>query len=120
MTPTTTPTPSSTTTPAPAGTGGNGKPVQSMMESPSKTLSANEKGFPPPIVPEYVYPWTWLHCWGFGARGVNNLIKAGLRALEFGRLKFFRGRDLITVLEQSSENHQRNEKSPADEQSRPG
>jgi hypothetical protein len=100
---------------------GNGKAVQSMMESPSKTLSANEeKGFPPPIVPEYVYPWTWLHCWGFGARGVNNLIKAGLRALEFGRLKFFRGRDLITVLEQSSENHQRNEKSPADEQSRPG
>jgi hypothetical protein len=121
MTPTTTPTPSSTTTPAPAGTGGNGKPVQSTMESPPKPLSSNEeKGFPPPIVPEYVYPWAWLHCWGFGARGVKNLVKAGLRALKSGRLKFFRGRDLITVLEQSSDNHQSNEKSPADDQSRPG
>jgi len=53
----------------------------------------------PPINPSLVYPWRRLRDWSFGGRGVKALEKAGLRAICFGRLKFFRGAELIRVLE---------------------
>jgi hypothetical protein len=40
-----------------------------------------------------------LHDWSFGGRGIKALEKAGLRAICFGKLKFFRGSELIRVLE---------------------
>ena len=52
----------------------------------------------PPIVPEFVYPWRRLKDWGFGARSVAALVKAGLPTLRFGKMKFFRGEGLISVL----------------------
>ena len=52
-----------------------------------------------PIVPNYVYSIAKLHDWGFGARSVAALQRAGLKTLRFGARKFFRGSDLIAALE---------------------
>ena len=52
----------------------------------------------PPIVPELVYPWRRLADWGFGARGVAALVKAGMPVLKIGKMKFFRGDALISVM----------------------
>jgi hypothetical protein len=59
----------------------------------------------PPIVPDHVYPWRRLADWGFGARGVAALVKAGLPVLRFGRLKFFSGQGLIDVLSGATGQH---------------
>jgi hypothetical protein len=52
-----------------------------------------------PIDPALCYPIRALSKWGFGARSVAALQRAGLPALQFGKLKFFRGVDLIAALE---------------------
>ena len=57
----------------------------------------------PPIDPQLVYPWRRLHDWGFGACGVAALVKAGLPVLRFGRLKFFSGAGLISVLKSAGD-----------------
>lgn len=61
----------------------------------------------PPIDPALVYPWRRLRDWGIGGRGVQALTKAGFRGFQFGKLKFFRGAELITILEKES-NHESN------------
>ncbi len=53
----------------------------------------------PPIDPRLVYPWRRLRDWGFGARGIASLVKAGLAPMKFGKLRFFAGLALIGVLE---------------------
>jgi len=53
----------------------------------------------PPIDPALVYPICRLRDWGFGARGVAALQRAGLQTFRFGRLKFFSGAALIDVLQ---------------------
>ncbi len=52
----------------------------------------------PPIVPTYVYAWRRLKDWGIGGRGIAALVKAGLRPLQFGKLKFVEGAELIRIL----------------------
>ncbi len=56
----------------------------------------------PPINPRLCYPWRRLTDWGFGARGIAALQKAGLPVLRFGKQKFFRGAGLISILENGS------------------
>ena len=51
-----------------------------------------------PIEPECLYPIDALRTWGFGARGREQLKRAGLVVSRFGRLKFVMGKDLIRVL----------------------
>ncbi len=71
------------------------------MRQPPVTRSCGRQPEPPcpPIVPEYVYPWRRLRDWGFGGRGTAALVKAGLPVLRFGKLKFFSGAGLISVME---------------------
>ena len=70
------------------------------MKSPRNTPGPKRHAPPcPPINPALVYPWRRLHDWSFGGRGIKALEKAGLRAICFGKLKFFRGSELIRVLE---------------------
>ncbi len=56
----------------------------------------------PPIDPALTYPWVRLGDWGIGARGKAALIDAGMPVLRFGRMRFFRGADLIAVLKQGA------------------
>ena len=56
----------------------------------------------PPIDPRLCYPWRRLGDWGFGARGVAALVRAGLPVVRFGKQKFFMGSALIAVLENGS------------------
>jgi hypothetical protein len=61
----------------------------------------------PPIDPALCYPWRRLKDWGFGARSVAALVKAGLPTLRFGKMKFFRGASLIATLAgETTEDHQ--------------
>ena len=53
----------------------------------------------PPIDPLLCYPWRRLADWGFGARSVAQLQKAGLVALRFHKRKFFMGSALIKILQ---------------------
>ena len=52
----------------------------------------------PPIDPALVYPIRRLADWSIGGRGRAALVKAGLRVLQFGKLKFVEGAELIRVL----------------------
>lgn len=59
-----------------------------------------------PIRPEVLYPVRALRKWGLGARGRENLKKAGLKFAQFGRLKFVKGQDLIDVLTRQQGNQE--------------
>lgn len=58
----------------------------------------------PPIDPRLCYPWRRLRDFGFGARGIAALVKAGLHPLQFGKLRFFAGSSLIAVIERHQGN----------------
>jgi len=75
------------------------------MKRPANNAAGAHRPPPPypPIDPALVYPWRRLGDWGFGARGVAALQKAGLPALRFGRQKFFLGSGLISVLRRAAE-----------------
>jgi hypothetical protein len=53
----------------------------------------------PPIDPRLVYPVRRLGDWGWGARSIDMMQRAGLRVLRYSKWKFVRGRDLIHFLE---------------------
>ena len=66
-------------------------------------VSAHRSAPPyPPIDPRLYYPWRRLGDWGFGARSVAALVRAGLPVVRFGKQKFFMGSALIAVLENGS------------------
>ena len=70
------------------------------MKSPRSTPGPKRQPPPaPPIVPDYVYAWRRLSDWSIGGRGRAALIRAGLKVFQFGKMKFFRGSELIRVLE---------------------
>jgi hypothetical protein len=52
----------------------------------------------PPIDPALCYPIRRLSDWSFGSRGRAALIRAGLKVMQFGKLKFFMGSSLIATL----------------------
>ena len=69
------------------------------MKSPRNVPGPKRQPPPcPPIDPALVYPWRRLRDWSFGGRGISALVKAGLRPLQFGKLKFVEGAELIRVL----------------------
>jgi hypothetical protein len=71
------------------------------MTRPANNNASPHRPAPPcpPIDPALVYPWRRLADWGFGARGVAALQRAGLPAMQFGKQKFFLGAALILVLQ---------------------
>ena len=70
------------------------------MKSPRNTPGPKRHAPPaPPIDPRLVYPIRRLSDWSIGGRGRAALVRAGLKVFQFGKLKFFRGAELIRVLE---------------------
>ena len=74
------------------------------MKSPANTPGPKRspKQAPPPAPPideRLVYPWRRLRDWGIGGRTLKELTKAGFRGFKFGKMKFFRGAELIGILE---------------------
>jgi hypothetical protein len=57
----------------------------------------------PPIDPALFYPIRRLGDWGFGARTVATMQRAGLRVLRFSKWKFVAGSDLIAFLGRDSD-----------------
>lgn len=57
----------------------------------------------PPIDPSLVYPIRRMSDWGFGARTVATMQRAGLRVLPFSKWKFIAGCDLVAFLGRESD-----------------
>ena len=64
---------------------------------PHRVISTAE-----PIDPAKVYPIRALHQWGFGARSLAAMQRAGLPVIRYTKWKFIRGGALVEFLERGA------------------
>ena len=73
------------------------------MRHPNNTAGPHRPAPPcPPIDPSMVYPIRRLADWGFGARTVAAMQRAGLPVFKFSKWKFVTGKALVEFLERAA------------------
>jgi hypothetical protein len=73
------------------------------VRHPNNTAGPHRPAPPcPPIDPSMVYPIRRLGDWGWGARSVAAMQRAGLPVLKFSKWKFVTGKSLVEFLERTA------------------
>ena len=73
------------------------------MRQPTTTAGPHRPAPPcPPIDPTLIYPIRRLRDWGFGARTIAAMQRAGLNVCKYSKWKFVFGRDLVDFLRGAS------------------